>query len=55
MVSKYFRAKNLEALLEEIISLTKAKGIDKLSPMKAFHYDKIDFALVQKKISTNKF
>lgn len=55
MVSKYFRAKNLETLLEEKISLTKAKGIDKLSPIKAFQDDQIDFALVQKKISTNKF
>jgi len=55
MVSKYFRAKNLEAFLEEKISLTNAKGIDKLSPIKALDDDKIDFVLIQKKISTNKF
>lgn len=55
MVSRYFREKNLKLLLEEKISLTKAKGIDKLSPMKAFEEDQIDFAAVQKKISTNKF
>lgn len=55
MISKLFHEQNLNKLLEERISHTKSKGIDKLSPIKAFEEDQIDFALVEKKISSNKF
>jgi len=55
MISKIFHEHNLNILLEERISLTKSKGIDKLSPIKAFEEDEIDFAIVEKKISLKKF
>lgn len=55
MVSKFFRKEALKSFLEERISLTKSKGIDKLSPLKAFEDDQIDFALVERKISSNIF
>jgi hypothetical protein len=55
MASKFFKVPFLEQIFEEKISLSHSKGIDKLSPFKAFHENLIDLNKISKRVVGNVF
>jgi len=48
MASKFFKVPFLDQAFKERISLSHSKGVDKLSPFKAFHENLIDLDKILK-------